>query len=49
MNFLVALDHKIPGAFLTCEEADIQDLSDSPAAEVSYEENESLTVRRGFS
>jgi hypothetical protein len=44
MKFLVALDHKIPRAFQSCEEADVQDLSDSPAAELSYEELEPLTV-----
>jgi hypothetical protein len=40
----LALDRKIPRAFQTCQEADIQDLPDSPAAESSYEELETLTV-----
>ena len=44
MKFLVALDRKIPRAFQTCEKADIQDRSDSPAAELSYEDLEPLTV-----
>jgi hypothetical protein len=44
MKFLVALDRKIPRAFQTYEEADIQDLSDSPVAELTYKELEPMTV-----
>jgi hypothetical protein len=44
VKFLVALAHKLRRAFQTCEEADIQDLSDSPVAELTYKEAEQLTV-----